>query len=252
MNRHEAILELLQQKQELEVNELQDELDVSAVTIRKDLNQLAKKGLLFRTRGGATLRNIYTLDRSVNEKENVHQDEKIAIAKKADQLIEEHHSIIIASGTTVLNLARFLKEKEQLTAVTNSVQVAMALAHKQGVHVIQLGGELRRSSFSATGYYAEQALKEMTCELLFLGVDGIDINHGLTTTSLGEAWLNKQMINSSESVIVLADSSKFGRKGFGRICGFDQVNTIVTDHGIEAETQHYLEQLDIQVLIASP
>ena len=248
MNRHEAILKLLQQKQEVEVQELTEQLNVSAVTIRKDLNQLAQRGLLFRSRGGATLRNIYTPERPVNEKENLNQDEKIAIAREAEQMVGDYQSILIASGTTVLNLARFMGARENLTAITNSVQVSMALAHKPGLNVIQLGGELRKNSFSATGYYAELALKDMTCEHLFLGIDGLDFNQGLTTTSLGEALINKRMIDSSQEVTILADSSKFGRRGFGRICGIEEVNTIITDSAVSLESQARVEEMGVQLI----
>ena len=114
--------------------------------------------------------------------------------------------------------------------------------------MIQLGGELRKNSFSATGYYAELALKDMTCEHLFLGIDGLDFNQGLTTTSLGEALINKRMIDSSQEVTILADSSKFGRRGFGRICGIEEVNTIITDSAVSLESQARVEEMGVQLI----
>ncbi|MEO8109360.1 MAG: DeoR/GlpR family DNA-binding transcription regulator [Ginsengibacter sp.] len=248
--RHQFILNKLKQTGNLNVLNLNQELNVSLVTIRKDLKLLEEKGLLFRTHGGATQRNPYIIDRPVNEKEKLQAAEKAGIGMVAASLIEANDSIIIASGTTVLSLAKSIKGKESLTVITSALNVALELMQHPNIEVLQLGGILRKSSSSVTGPYAQSILADFSCTKLFLGVDGIDLEFGLTTTNAMEAHLNRQMIEASQKVIVLSDSTKFGKRGFGKICGLEHVDRIITDNGISAHFVQQLENLGIQVTIA--
>lgn len=247
-DRHQFIIDRLQREGRVSVLELCRELKVSSVTIRKDLKLLEKKNLLFRTHGGANATNPYTTDRPVNEKEKLQSSEKSDIATVAAQLIEPNDSIIIASGTTVLALAKKIQPIESLTVVTSALNVAMELIKHPNVEVIQLGGFLRKSSSSVTGPYAQNILNDFFCTKLFLGVDGIDIELGLTTTNSMEAQLNRQMIAQSQKIIVLSDSTKFGKRGFGRICGLEEVNQVITDSGIPDHYKKDLESLGIEVI----
>ena len=139
---------------------------------------------------------------------------------------------------------------EGLTVLTASLNTALILSENPNIDVIQLGGTVRRSSSSVVGPIAEKMLADLTFTKLFLGVDGIDIEYGLTTTNINEASLNKQMIKAAQKIIVLADSSKFGRKGFGKICGIEDVDQIITDSGIDKKTKARLFELGINVTIA--
>lgn len=239
--RHQFILGKLQKEGFAQVGDLCKELKVSSVTIRKDLKLLEDKGLLFRTHGGASLGNPYTVDKPVMEKVKLRSDEKTRIGAAAAQTVEPNDSIIIASGTTVLALAKNIKPLPQLSVVTSALNVALELLQHENVEVIQLGGVLRKTSSSVTGAYSQTMLGDFFCSKLFLGVDGIDLEYGLTTTSVGEAHLNRQMIKASQKVIVVSDSTKFGRRGFGRICGLEEANQIITDSGIP---DHYVKQLE--------
>lgn len=247
--RHQLILSRLLQAGYVNVLDLCNELNVSSVTIRKDLKLLEDKNLLFRTHGGASMKNPYTVDKPVNEKEKLQSSEKTKIGMAAAQTIEPEDSIIIASGTTVLALAKNIKPQGNLTVITSALNVALELLSHQNVEIIQLGGILRRTSSSITGTYAQAMLADFFCSKLFLGVDGIDIEYGLTTTSVVEAHLNRQMIKTSQKVIVLSDSTKFGRRGFGRICGIEEVNQVITDKGIPAHYVNHLESIGIEVTI---
>ncbi|MGN6215024.1 DeoR/GlpR family DNA-binding transcription regulator [Parafilimonas sp.] len=247
--RHQLILEKLHQEGDLNVISLYKELKVSRVTIRKDLKLLEEKGLLFRTHGGATLKNPYTIDRPVNEKEKLQSAEKSKIGAAAARLIDDNDSIIIASGTTVLALAKKIQHKKNLTVITASLNVALELLQQPDIEVLQLGGILRKTSSSVTGPYAQSILTDFSCTKLFLGVDGIDLEFGLSTTSAMEAHLNRQMIEASQKVIVLSDSTKFGKRGFGKICGLDKVDRIITDAGISEYFVKQLENLGIEVTV---
>ncbi|MFB9863618.1 DeoR/GlpR family DNA-binding transcription regulator [Rufibacter immobilis] len=249
--RHQHIIIKLQQKGQVTVLDLCDELSVSSVTIRKDLKLLEDKGLLFRTHGGATQNNPYTIDRPVNEKEHMQINEKHRIGVAAAKLIEPNDSILIASGTTVMALAKNIQPAplKSLTVITSALNVALELIRHPEIEIMQLGGLLRRSSSSVTGPYSESILTDFSCSKLFLGVDGIDLEFGFTTTNVMEAHLNRQMINISQKTIVLADSSKFGKRGFGRICGFEDIDQIITDKGISEHTHKALQGMGVKVTI---
>jgi DeoR family transcriptional regulator of aga operon len=248
--RHENILQELKEIGKVSVQKLSGDLEVSEVTIRKDLRVLEDKGLLFRTHGGATQSNPYTSDRPVSEKENIQAEEKNAIAKEAVKLIGENDSIILASGTTTLAVARKIHPTKRLNVITSALNVSLELSGHENVEVLQLGGQLRQSSTSVVGPYAEEFMEGITCGILFLGVDGIDLDFGLTTSNLMEASLNQKFINVAQYTVVIADHTKFGKRGFSRICSLDKVQHIITDDRIETELITKLEEAGVQVTIA--
>ncbi|ALM07182.1 transcriptional regulator [Sediminicola sp. YIK13] len=251
MKRHQDILERLQEKKYVEVSDLCKSLNVSAVTIRKDLRILEEKGLLFRTHGGASFDNPYINDRPVNEKEKISVSEKNKIAEAAAQLILENDSIMIASGTTVQALARCIRPKGKLTVITSSLNVTLELIKFREVEVLQLGGYVRHSSSSVVGNYAAYILDNISCSKLFLSVDGIDLEYGLSTTHLEEAQLNKRMLTAAQKIILLVDSSKFGKKSFAKICDLEQIDEIITDRGISLSLIEKLEEKGITVTVSN-
>lgn len=247
--RHQFIINRIQKDQYINVVELCKELKVSSVTIRKDLKLLEEKNLLFRTHGGATVNNPYTVDRPVNEKEKLQSAEKNKIGLAATQLLKENDSIVVASGTTLLYFVKNIPAGLNLTVVTSALNIALELMREPAIEVIQLGGLLRKSSSSVMGTYAEQVLQDFYFNTLFLGVDGIDLDYGLTTTNAMEAHLNRKMINVSQKTIVLADSTKFGKRGFGKICGLEDIDHVITDKGISQQIVNHLEGLGVTVTI---
>jgi DeoR family transcriptional regulator of aga operon len=248
--RHQYILDKLKKEGKVNVLDLCSEMNVSSVTIRKDLKLLEDKNLLFRTHGGGTISNPYTSDRHVNEKEKIRADEKMDIGAAAASLILPNDCIIIGSGTTVLSLAKNIKPQGSLTVITSALNVATELNQHPETEILVLGGILRKSSSSVTGNYAEKILEDFSCSKLFLGVDGIDIEFGITTTHIMEAQLNRKMIQGAQKTIILADSSKFGKRGFGRICGLEDVEQIITDQGISDHLMETLKGMGIEVTIA--
>lgn len=248
--RHETILNKLKEFGKVYVQELSDSLDVSEVTIRKDLRILEEKGLLFRTHGGATISNPYTSDRPVSEKEKVQAEEKAAIAAEAVKLIGGNDSIILASGTTILAVARKIQSNVRLNVITSALNVALELSKRENIEILQLGGQLRNSSTSVVGPYAEQFMDGITCGILFLGVDGIDLEYGLTTSNLMEASLNQKFIEVAQYNVVVADHTKFGKRGFSRICSLECIQHIITDQGISPDIVQKLEESGVQVTVA--
>jgi DeoR/GlpR family transcriptional regulator of sugar metabolism len=248
--RQMKILTELNENGFVRVQNLCETFDVSSVTIRKDLSFLEKKGLLYRTHGGASKQSLYAFERNIGEKESLQVDQKKKIASAGIQFINERDYIILGSGTTVHYLARLLEGFEKLTVVTSSLFVAIELCKNEQMNIIQLGGNVRKSSNSVIGSVAESTLKDYSCNKVFLGVDGIDFDFGLTTSNAMEAQLNKAMIQASEKVIVLADSSKIGKRSFGKIGDIQEMNVLITDSGISSKQKTTLEDLGIEVVIA--
>lgn len=239
--RHDLIVKELDSKGSVSVTELSVMLNVSEVTIRKDLTMLEQNNVLYRAHGKAIKINPYINDRDVNIKVKQNIAEKTAIGKAAARLIEPNDSIIIASGTTVHFFAREIQcDGSHLTVITSALNVASVLSKDPNIEVIQLGGIVRGSSLSAVGCDTERMLENFTGSKLFIGVDGFDLEYGLSTTNLLEANLNRAMIRAAQKTVVLADSTKFDRRGFSRICDIDEVDQVITDRGIP---QHILDAL---------
>ncbi len=246
--RHSHILKRLGGQGFVTVADLSEEMRVSEATVRRDLRSLEQRRLLFRTHGGATPTDHRVYDRPVSEKAQQHADEKRRIGSAAAEMVEPHDSVILASGTTVIQVAKHLYGKSDLTVIAGAINVAMELLLLPSVEVFMLGGMVRLTSTSVGGPNAEQMMRQHSCSKLFLGVDGLDIERGLTTTNVLEASLNKQMIASTRQVIVVTDSSKFGLCGFSRVCGVDKVDTVITDANVLPGTVRELEERGIEVI----
>lgn len=247
--RHKIIITELEKDGYVRVQDLSERLGVSEVTIRKDLKELESRKLLYRSHGSASPVSLLIHDRPIDEKEKVQVEEKQRIGEAASQLLEPNDRIIIASGTTVLSFAQNINTTEPITVITPSIKVSLILCYKPNIEIIQLGGAMRKSSASAIGPYAESLLTEMMCNKLFIGVDGIDLDFGLTTSNIAEAHLNQYMINAAQKIIVLADSSKFGKRGFGKICNINQVNQIITDKNAPASALQIIQEKGIEVTL---
>ncbi|MEO8764698.1 MAG: transcriptional repressor AgaR [Ginsengibacter sp.] len=252
VSRRIKILESLKTHGQVNVNELSEALGVTGVTIRNDLAQLEKKRVLIRARGGAIKmeQNFADEDYPLSDKQKKHLMEKREIGKRAAELIDENDTIILDSGSTTCELAKNLKKFNSLTIITNALNVATILAEYNNINVIVPGGMLKKNSLSLFGILAERGFKDYFCDKLFLGVDGFDLDFGISTPDPEEAHLNKIMIEISKEVIVVTDSSKFQRRGLVLIAPVHKIHTVVTDKGILPESREKLESLGIKVIIA--
>ena len=251
VGRREKIVRLVRDNGLARVEELADHFKVSSVTIRNDLNYLDDKGLILRSHGGAM-----ALDNVINEipfvdKGSVNLSQKEAIGAAAAQLVNDGESIILDSGTTTQQLAKHLVERKNLVVMTNGLNIANELTKASGIEIMVTGGTLRLKSLSFYGSQAEDALRQYRFNKLFLGVDGFDLTAGLTTHFDREATLNRVMCDISSEIILLADSSKFGRNGYHFIRSFGAFHTLVTDSGIPADYMAGLKRQGVRVIIAS-
>jgi DeoR family transcriptional regulator of aga operon len=248
--RHQYILEELQGKGKIHIQDLSEKLEVSGVTLRKDLKMLEEKNLLFRTHGGASLHNPYATERPIQEKQHYNSSEKQKIARAALQIIGQQDSLMIGSGTTIFEFAHQLHPTQRLTVITPALKVGMELANRPNIEVLQLGGLIRPNSSSVAGNFAEYMLSGLSCAILFLGVDGIDLDFGFTISNLTEAGLNQEMIKTAQQVAILADHTKFGKRGIAKICDIETVNFVITDAAAPKEMVKALEDAGVQVIIA--
>jgi DeoR family transcriptional regulator of aga operon len=251
VNRRIKILELIKTQGKVDVKELVESLGVTGVTIRNDLANLEKKRVLIRARGGAIRIDPHYDDEdfSLSDKKKKNLQEKKEIGKKAAELIQDGQTIIIDSGSTTFELARNLRQFNDLTVITNALNVAVLLADYKNVNTIVPGGILKKNSLSLVGIQAERGFKDYFCDKLFLGVDGFDLDFGISTPNPEEAHLNQVMIEISKEVIVVTDSSKFQRRGFAFIAPVSRIHTVVTDNGIQPEHQSKLEAMGIRVIV---
>lgn len=251
VERRREILNRLSSQGHIFIDELSREFEVSEVTIRNDLEQLEKKGLLIRVRGGAIkAESAVGLDIHISEKNKMHYPEKARIGKKAASLIKDHETIIIDSGTTTFEVAKNLNHLRGLTVISNALNIISHLANNSDLQLIVPGGYLRRNSLSLVGPLAEKNFQNLFVDKLFLGVDGIIASQGIYTPNLEEAHLNELMIKNAREVIVVTDSSKFQRKSLAFICSIDKIGTLVTDEGITPEDKKKLEDQGVTVVIA--
>lgn len=251
--RRSDIIQILNQKNRVMISELCERYGLSEVTIRKDLEILKKRNLLFRIRGGA-IRIPSTVDGNdarVEAKRLFYYKQKRAIGRMAASLINENETIIIDSGTTTMEVAKNLHKFQNLTVVTNAIDIALEVSKYDRFNVILLGGHLRESSLSTVGPLAESVLKVCYCDKLFLGVDSFTIEKGISTPNLEEANINQTMISMAKECIAVFDSSKFDKRSFAFIAQVKDIDAIVTDEDIPPKILSELTSRNIKVHIAS-
>jgi len=246
--RRRKIVELVQRDGRVVVKDLARRFSTSLITIRKDLEYLHHRGAIQRAHGGALPLDASALrDPTLHEKERRHRREKARIAQAAARLVQPGHVIILDSGTTSTAVAHATKHIRNLTVITNAVNIAAELAGT-GVEMILTGGTLRKNSFSLVGPLAEDSLRHLTADLLFLAVDGFDVDYGLTTPNLLEAKVNRAMVESAKTTVVVCDSSKFGHRSLSLIAPTSAVQHAITDKKISPADVRGLRDAGVHVV----
>lgn len=250
--RRRAILEILDKDGRVTVEDLSDRFSVSAVTVRNDLEALSSQGLLVRSHGGAMPpREDAVRDYPLNLKSRMNTAEKTRIAQAAADLVQPWQTVFLDSGSTSMLLATELSKRklEGLTVITHSLPVAMTLAETPSVSVIMIGGLLRHISCSNVGPQAERMLHDLHADHLFLAADAIDLHVGMSTPDILEAQLNSLMIKISQETTLIADATKFGRRGMSLIGGLSQLRRIVSDKRLPHSAVEQLRAMGIEVIL---
>ena len=227
-----AILEALANDGSVGVADLATQLDVSAATVRRDLEFLEHQRMLTRTHGGAVAQGVlYELP--LRYKSARHQEEKKRIAAEAATRVADGVAIGLTGGTTTTEVARAVIDRQRLTVVTNALNIASELAIRPNLKLVVTGGHARPESYELVGPLAEQALAGLNLDVVFLGVDGISPTAGITTHHEVEAHTNLALIERARHVVVVTDSSKIGLVAFAQICPIDRVHEVITDAGAD-------------------
>jgi len=246
--RFERIRSELAKKGIVDGDELAELLGVSRATIRRDLDALEEQSLLKRTHGGAQAADSDD-ELPFHSKEAAYMREKRAIGLAAAALVPEGSVLGCTGGTTVMSVVKALRGK-QLTVVTNAINVAMELAPSDTAQVIVTGGTLRARSYELVGHIADRTLGEFHLDLAILGVDGIDIERGVSTYTIAEAHAAALYISQAERVWVVADNSKAGKIAPALIAPLSKVHRLITDPGIDPGLRSRLEAAGLEVIIA--
>lgn len=250
--RQELILDAVRRTGGARVSELVERLGVSDMTVRRDIETLAGRGLVTRVHGGATAAGSSVEEPGFAAKSALHTDAKRAIARAAATLVEPGASVALSAGTTTHAVAAELLSVPRLTVVTNSLPVA-ALLHESGrsdLTVVLTGGE-RTPSDALVGPVAEAALRGLHVDWLLMGVHGMDVEAGFTTPNLAEAATNRALVASARRVAVVADNSKWGVVGLSTIAALDEVDVVVSDPGLESGPRRMLQDGCGRLLLAS-
>ncbi|QEO14195.1 DeoR/GlpR transcriptional regulator [Agromyces intestinalis] len=261
MNRAErlsAILDLLADEGQLEVDGLVAQLGISPATARRDLDALAEQQLLSRTRGGAVAHSV-AYDLPIRYKRQQNADAKVAIARAASELIPRGSIIGLCGGTTATAIADALMARADLmepapepnlTVVTNAINIAMQLAMRPQIKTVVTGGVVHARSYELVGAYADGVLEGVSLDLAFIGVNGIDPEFGPTSHDEREAAVNAQMAARATRAVVVADSSKIDKRAFAAIGRPRLFQTLITDDGVTDEQRVRLVEAGFEVVVA--
>jgi DeoR/GlpR family transcriptional regulator of sugar metabolism len=248
--RRNEICRLLKERNILSIGELSSILNISKITIRRDLDYLARQNIVKKTYGGAIIESTKDYEPPYMIRSLKMEEQKKAIGKLAASLIPENSLIFIDVGTTLLELAKNLSLDKNISVLTNWIPVAEELGKKQFSNLFLLGGKVNCREMSIIGNYPLQFLDNFNIEICFIGVGGISIDHGLTDYTVEEIEIKKQMIQRSKVKIVLADHTKFNRLAPIKICDLSEIDKIITSDGIEEKIKQKYEDYGIEIIVA--
>jgi DeoR/GlpR family transcriptional regulator of sugar metabolism len=251
--RRESITQQLARENVVRVAELSRQFGVSEVSIRRDLERLERQGLLQRVHGGAVAIAVGSGAGELASAPTLHMDEKRRIGQAAAALVRPGERVIFDSGTTVLEVARSLSTDQagssNLTAITSSLPIVQELGHRPWVNLLLLGGIYLPEYRVVAGPQTVENLRDLHADKMFLGTDGLTLDHGLTTANVLEAEVDRAMVRAAAEIIVVADSSKIGGIGLTTILPLERVHKLITDEGAPAGFVSALRAAGVDVIL---
>lgn len=248
--RQQHILEFLNQRERISVNEICDMFLISEATARRDLEVLTEHSYIRRVHGGAISLKQAPPEFPILQRESKQSVEKAKIGEAAARLIKDGESIFLGSGTTVLEVAKNLRNHKGLTVVTNSLPVLNILSGMKDITVVALGGILRQSELSFIGHITEQALGEIRVDKVIIGIHAIHLEHGLTNDYLPETMTDRAILKAGEEVVVIADNTKINIVSTAFLASVNCIQKFITDQGTSVEFTTSLKNLGIEVIVA--
>ncbi|WAM31347.1 DeoR/GlpR family DNA-binding transcription regulator [Caldicellulosiruptor naganoensis] len=247
--RRQKIKEILMEKKSVTVTELCNIFNVSDETIRRDLKKLEQEGIIEKNYGGAILKEGFTIVPPISQRAKEFIEEKEKIAKEAVKRIKEGMIVILDTGTTTQQIARNLKTAQNITVITNSVNIINELVTNSNINLFLVGGKVKSSNFSIVGPEAQKSFMQFSADIAFIGTSGISLEKGLTTSDIFEAEVKKAMIESSREVIVVADSSKFLKNAMVSFCSLNKITEIITSGEIDKDLIEKFRQKGVKLTI---
>lgn len=248
-DRREKILHQLELEGKVKVHILAEQLEVSAETIRRDLDRLEKEGKLRKVYGGAVKSRAEHIEPSFTSRSQTWTEEKAAIGQLAASLVKDGETILLDNGTTTIEVMRYLKDRSHITVITHSLPVLnLAMEIFQG-KIIYIGGDMDRTKQATTGPLTEMLLEQFKVNKAFISVGGISLTDGITDYDLDEAYISRKMLERAEEGIVLADHSKLGVTTFAKLAKLEDISMVITDRGCSQEWVDNLSARGIEVLI---
>jgi len=247
--RRSKIVSYLRKKKYVSVNELSEIFNTHKVTIRNDLTELQNKGVLKRTHGGVTIINANKAELSFTTRERLQVKEKRYIGEIAASMIKDGESIILDASTTVLEIAKRIKNRKELTVITNGIRIALELFECEGITVLMPGGRVRKDSVSLVGDFGEEILDKYNVSKGFFGAKGITIKEGLTDVNEYEVQIKRTMVKKSKEVIAVIDYTKWNKIAFVSFASINKVNKIITDKKAPLDVIKNLRNKGIEVII---
>lgn len=257
-DRLSAVLDLLAETGRVEVEQIVEHLGVSPATVRRDLDALAEQQLLTRTRGGAASQSV-AYDLPLRYKNLQHREEKQAIARAASEMVSRGAVVGLCGGTTSTAIADALmsrpdimeeRQEPGLTVVTNALNIAMQLSARPQIKTVVAGGVVHPRSYEVVGSYTEAVLRSLTLDIAFIGVNGVHPVAGPTTHDEREAAVDAIMASRAATAVIVADSSKFGKRAFATIGAPALFSTIITDAGVTDEQRDWMTAAGYEVVVA--
>jgi len=249
--RQEKILDYVRKEKSIEVTSLCSLFKVTDMTVRRDLEELASKGLLMRTHGGAvSTEHSQIYEKPFDVRLISHLEQKKAIAREALKLMTPGGKFFMNSSSTVFCMAQALDNDQSYLIASEATNIANELITRQNVSVIQIGGELRKNTLSCVGYYAEELIRRFRFDTAFIGINGMDKKGDLYCGSMQETGIYRAIFDSSDSIYVLADSSRLGRTDFAHIGNMRQLTGLITDRGITPELKETYRDAGLKIIIA--
>ena len=243
--REHSILNRLMVQGAVSVADLSSELAVSEVTIRSDLSSLEERGLLSRTHGGA----LPSIHPHIFQRQNMNIEEKHRIAKAAADLVEDGDAIMIEAGTTTSLLPRYLAGKRDILIITNSIPAFESAKSNPALKITLVGGEFRDSTDSFVGRITLDTIRRFNVRCAFVGTDGFSLKSGITTHLIEGGDVISVMRERAENLVLLADSSKYGKTGVVTILPLSQINTLITDTGLPDAAKEELNQIPLHIIV---
>lgn len=246
--RRNIILEKAHENKKVIVSELSREFDVSEETIRRDLDRLAEDGHVTKSYGGAVLNEKSSIDLPFNVRWKANPAGKQKIADIISREIEDGDHIILDASTTAVFIAKNIKQKKHLTVITNSIEVLLELSDVSGWDIIATGGLLNTRAMSLFGKKAADTISSYNADKAFFSCKGIDLEKGATDRNDSSVNVKQSMLSSAGKIYLAADSTKFGKVAFSRICGLSEVDVVVTDEKPDEKWMETFDKLGIECI----